>query len=896
MDFWKAKLAAFLHDPPEKCLDIAHHKDLADSHINSVGLTGDERKDADPVIREVDHFAAAADRFVFPKEKCATKFTGESQSEDGAAFIHPLCSSRYEADKLKNVAVAPYSEVLSNALGGINTDDPHATFFHVWRLWREDAATTDNGKYSEIALFPADTRIPDHTIWNHNTAASALAGCYYDGKLHPAMLMFQLGPVQDFIAQARRTRDLWSGSYLLSWLIAHAMKAISDEIGPDAIIFPNLRGNGIFDVLHRDQFYNEPYQNNKGGFDTKWQRIVADKKKKGCLEQWLLTPTLPNRFLALVPEKRAEELARKAEEAIRQELKSIGDTVWKWLEAENAKREKPEDTSSWKERWDRQLEAFPQMSWAIQPWLDRDECLKLFTKLPINNKGKEADKPTPLKRLQDMLDLSEKWLPREHRDSRYYSDAEKTCLNNPGILWEAHYALVDAKLAARRNTRDFKAWEDKHGEGAVKDSLSGKEEVIGSEDFWNFLVKEHGKERDKLFTAGNHRYGAMNLIKRLWCIPENSYLRDKLDLSNNEYKNGIGFNSVPDVAKKNQYGGKYVAVLAMDGDEMGKWVSGEKTPEFIKQISNNAKKYLTGLQQHEQIKKMRRLLTPSYHQQLSEALSNFATWLAQIIVENFEGKLIYAGGDDVLAILPSDRAIACAVALKDVFCGKAPDKKNEFKLDVPQEGFANAGADYPLILPGTSCTVSVGLAIGHQNAPLQMLVKEAHHAESRAKHDYGRDGIAFSVYKRSGEIIQWGCKWDKIIEEKPVGALSLMDLLTRLKKLKADGKSQEENGLSARFPYALSRLLEPYQLDKLDKNSLPLEDLKKIVDQEIQVVIRQQGDGLSDDHKKALLTACEDWLGKCFAKKQDENKETPADFIKPFLTETFITRAPGEDE
>ena len=887
MDFWKAKLAAFLHDPPEKCMDIAHHEDLADSHFTSVGLTAEERKETDSIIKEVDHFAAAADRFVFPKGKCATTFTGESKSEDGAAFIHPLCSKTYETTTLKNVA--EYSEVLHNALGGIKTDNPQATFFHAWRLWREDAATTENGKYSEIALFPADTRIPDHSIWNHNTAASALAGCYYDGKLQPAMLMFQLGPVQDFIAQARSTRDLWSGSYLLSWLIAHAMKAISDEIGPDAIIFPNLRGNGIFDVLHRDQFYNEPYQNNKGGFDTKWQRIVADKKKNGCLEQWLLTPTLPNRFLALVPENRAEELARKAEEAIRQELKNIGETVWKWIEAENAKQEEPENISSWKERFDRQLEAFPQMSWAVQPWLEREECMKQFGKLPINNV--KANDQTPWKRLNDMLRLSQEWLPQEDRDSRYYSNGEKTKLNNPGILWEAHYAMVDAKLAARRNTRDFQAWSDPHGEGAVKDSLSGKEEVIGSEDFWAFLVNEHGEKQDKLFTAGNHRYGAMNLVKRLWCFPKNGYLRGILGLTEDEYGKGIGFDSIPEVAKKNQYGGKYVAVLAMDGDEMGKWVSGEKTPTFIDQISNKAKKYLVGLQQHEKIESMHRLLTPSYHQQLSEALSNFAIWLAQIIVENFNGELIYAGGDDVLAILPSDRAIACAIALKDVFCGEKPKRESMMEL-VVENGFAKAGADYPLILPGTECTVSVGLAIGHQNAPLQMLVREAHAAESRAKHDYGRNGIAFSVYKRSGEIIQWGCKWDS-------AALPLMSLLTAL-KLKEDGTPRDADGLSGRFPYALSKFLEPYQLDKLDKDSLSFDDLKKIVEQEVQVVIRQQGSGLSVDDRKNLLESCKSWLDNCFDQKnadeKEDKKETPADFIKPFLTETFITRAPGEDE
>ena len=662
------------------------------------------------------------------------------------------------------------------------------------------------------------------------------------------------------------------------------MKAISDEIGPDAIIFPNLRGNGIFDALHREQFSQKLWQNGKYGEDTTWEHM---KKVKGDhLAQWLLTPTLPNRFLALVPENRAVELAQKAEAAIHSELKAIGESVWTWIARENNKREKPEDTTSWKERFERQLKAFPQMSWAIQPWLGREECLKLLEQLPINKA--RGDAPTPLKRLKDMLDLSEKWLPVENRDARYYTDLTKTLLNNPGILWEAHYALVDAKLAARRNTRNFDSWDDNHGAGAVKDSLSGKEEIIGSEEFWKFLVEKHGEKQDNLFTAGNHRYGAMNLVKRLWCIPENGYLRDKLGLSKDEYLNGIGFESIPQVSEKNKYKGHYYAVLAMDGDEMGKWVSGERTPLFVEQLSKKAKEYLTSLQNAESIRKMRRLLTPSYHQQLSEALANYATWLAQIIVENFGGELIYAGGDDVLAILPSDRANDCAIALKNVFCGKSPEEMSSFHLNVPQEGFANAGAEYPLILPGTNCTVSVGLAIGHEKMPLQMMVREAHNAEHRAKHDYGRDGIAFSVFKRSGEIIQWGCKWAS-------GALPLMSTLTELKE---DGKTQDTGSLSSRFPYALARLLEPYQLDDTNNDSISIQDLKRIVEQELQVVIRQQGAELSEDGKKVLEEQCKKWLGNCFDEKTDSDgkKETPADFIKPFLTETFITRAPGEDE
>ena len=40
---------------------------------------------------------------------------------------------------------------------------------------------------------------------------------------------------QDFIKQARKTQDLWAGSFLLIFLIAQAMLAVAKEIGPDAM-------------------------------------------------------------------------------------------------------------------------------------------------------------------------------------------------------------------------------------------------------------------------------------------------------------------------------------------------------------------------------------------------------------------------------------------------------------------------------------------------------------------------------------------------------------------------------------------------------------------------------------------------------------------------------------
>lgn len=40
----------------------------------------------------------------------------------------------------------------------------------------------------------------------------------------PQYLHFMIGPVQEFISQARRTRDFWAGSFLLSWLSGVAVR------------------------------------------------------------------------------------------------------------------------------------------------------------------------------------------------------------------------------------------------------------------------------------------------------------------------------------------------------------------------------------------------------------------------------------------------------------------------------------------------------------------------------------------------------------------------------------------------------------------------------------------------------------------------------------------------
>src|SRR5690606_1331619 len=110
-------------------------------------------------------------------------------------------------------------------------------------------------------------------------------------------------------------------------------------------------------------------------------------------------------------------------------------------------------------------------------------------------------------------------------------------------------------------------------------------------------------------------------------------------------------------------------VLALDGDEMGKWISGIKAPEIGDQLSKEAREYF---EKHgnADFLKARRPLSPSFHLQFSELLANFGLHCARRIVEAFDGSLIYSGGDDVLAMLPADTALRCARALRAAFRGE----------------------------------------------------------------------------------------------------------------------------------------------------------------------------------------------------------------------------------
>lgn len=951
INYWKQKLMAFLHDPPNKPLDIAGHEKIREAFLRRAGIDPAEMTDFDITC---DHTAAAADRFPFPVPSVLrSDFYGTAETP----FRHPLGGSDYIFERpFQSAELA--EEHLQDIQSGIILDQipeeerDWANFFLHWRRWPIESARKD----CRTLFLPADTRIPDHSIWVHNSIVSALQGCVEGQDLKPAFLIFQMGPVQRFIEQARSTRDLWSGSYLLSWLIAHALKTVTDVVGPDSVIFPALRAQPIYDLLHRSCLYDRIAYTGPGGLkQTLWERLELNS-------QDILTPNLPNRFFALAPASKADSIARAAEAAVHTELKRIANASFSWIHSKAAMED------AWRKRFDAQVAAFPQITWQVCPWGDEnvEKAIEAFEKLcPYPDLAAE--------RLRQIHTLATEGFKEKERDDRYFTDASKTELNNPGFAWPYYYALTDWLLAARRNTRDFKPWvTDDSQQGTPKDAFSGIEEIIGSEAWWG-SVREHSVL--KYLFRSRDMLGAMNLIKRVW---HRAYLAKEMPL---DVDMAVQFDSVPGVAagkwrnklldlamgdnrfraciafakeaivthgqnfsfslpdksspleewlKKtdpecfslnawHREGGEeknipqevalrlkqvhifkveengqafgpppgYFAVIAFDGDEMGKWISGEKTPALIGQLSKSAVDYF-GEIKNQNIEKLQRPLSPSYHLQFSEALSNFGLYLVRPILESFNGQLIYSGGDDVLAMVPASSAIDCAEALWLAFRGQfelAHLVKDKFEILGTKGGFVRLKSptegqpNWPLVVPGPNAQASVGIAVGHAHSPLQNLIDAARAAEKRAKSQHDRAACAVSVYKRSGEILEWGFKWDS-------GALELLRCFLDL---------SVENGpfLSGRFGYALNEWIKPYLCSKFshDRGIMDIEefDPAAVIMKEVLHVVRQQSQNLLAEDRQKFLNLCKKYL--CHISKV--NRSCVVDFPMLFSIANFLAR--GEE-
>lgn len=294
--FWLRKIAAFLHDPPYKAWyfgkkykgkDWKRDKDVVELfqtyfHSQYPFYNPDKPKKVLGKFRKFHHIAASElknNYFGFElKEK------GITFAEGGYLFIHTLAGNHIQLTELLTLdefalKIEPKDEIerVLKSLKGYEK----SRFLNLWRFLPTKITPWIN-------LLPVDTVLADNFARDLEVIQSAIITTWDDSisldkpdSIKSSFLILEFGPVQNFIANARKTRDLWFSSWLISYLAWQAMKPIAEKLGPDNIVYPDL--------------YKQPLVD-------EWL------EKEGVLQkdQWnkdrLRLPTLPNTFLAIVPD------------------------------------------------------------------------------------------------------------------------------------------------------------------------------------------------------------------------------------------------------------------------------------------------------------------------------------------------------------------------------------------------------------------------------------------------------------------------------------------------------------------------------------------------------------------------------------------------------------------
>ena len=538
-----------------------------------------------------------------------------------------------------------------------------------------------------------------------------------------ALLIFSIGPVQGFIAQARRTADLYAGSQLLTRLIGEAITII----GEDKVLYPCRVDDGH-------------------------------------------PQSLPNKLIARLPAEQAAEIARRAEERIREKWWGMAEEVNKRL----AGYAPPDE--EWQRMWEAQLAQLPEIYWVVTPWKEGQSYEQVY-----NQTGRNFD---ARKRLRNFEAI-------EERGRKCTVCGERAALHREGETARAYWSIVAEEV------------------GEVKLRPDGKEQLcavcaikrfgeLGQENFPSVSEMAAVPFKRAILQQFSQPSVDMRLIEALqnyvraqeqtptiphgvvpalhtkrvadawktlvedflhydgeWLFPE-TYERKLADVGPSSPKASSLVKAKEVVHKLLQITREleltphrpspYYALLVADGDRMGRQIREAAAEESAK------------------------------HRAISQALAKFASQeVYRVIEEKHAGRVVYAGGDDVLAFLPLPTALAAAEDLRKAYAGKMTGL-----LDSP--------------------TMSAGIAIAHHLSPLSEVLRAARQAEHMAKEEYGRNAIAVAFRRRGGAPVTMGAGWEFGDNSQTTIEL-LLDILQRFAA--ARDNDQKEMGLSLGLAHTL---------------------------------------------------------------------------------------------
>ena len=479
------------------------------------------------------------------------------------------------------------------------------------------------------------------------------------------LFLFTIGPVQSFIAQARKTRDLYAGSKILGEIIDAAMKYAQKEYDAE-IIVPDSDSDAKPNRFLAKITWDVPKE-------------FAKDVERTARAQWvdIVLRSFTNAGVCFVP----------STNGFSEEEKRI-------IDCKKLEQVKPEETR-------KQIEDFLEVYWVMLELDDKDdyqkkhdEIQKLLTAIKNTRQFEQIREPAGRKCALDgernalfFLPTVKDELPRFIQD-RPNEIGKKRYLLNPG-----------EGLSAVSLVKRFYEKEQGFPSTAEIALMNVLEKIDDSEK------KEYKKPFGEYFDE--QLYYEENLAA--------NYFRkrglDKL----------IGQLPVLQDQRKALFEGhkqsRYYALIAFDGDDMGKVWSGE----FLKDKS--------GLEE--------------FQKKLAQCLGEFAE-KAKEIVKAPKGETVYAGGDDFLGFVNLNSLFE---VMKDL---RVAYEKLVYEPLASSDKFL---IEKPL-------TFSAGVTIAHYKEPLGEVLRYVRQAEHDAKDiDEDKDAFSLVVLKGSGEIDKIRYKW-----------------------------------------------------------------------------------------------------------------------------------------
>ena len=845
LHYWQAKLWGLLHDPALKALhDKTGRGTEGPWELLKImeGWQSPKEQGSNSLAKHIgdsDLISSASDRSAIGHLPIAIDYqTQDTTLGTGLEISHLLSGKknfwqlqpdnhrdlhnvRNRADYLKQRELGVIPEWIRD-----ESQDVQKVFWWFWRCFPQ--ALCDEFDDDSLMIMPAETRLPDGSLWSHASITAALAGSLagYTNpqKTQAHLASFTFSPIQELIKASRKMRDFWAGSWVLHYLSAKVCWKLALKYGPDCLLYPSLYAQPLIDYWLLEKYPQ---------FADWIPQPVSHK---------LLTAGFPNVIMLVLPEDKVQAAMQLAQQSLLEEWRDLSTQVFTHLQGQQRSwmphlKEADPTWQSWLDhQWQHYWAAVPigspgqplkdtqilRSKGGIEqdPWVTSQnetyhlaEKQKLFLEKELEflrtsflDKGGNHRQYKPganvgswwaavvdqTRRVQSACKNARDWElpvafgPRStvsgigpvvhptHPDQKWLTEGESQRLwtRQAGlfdgreqlnatetvkrglhkILSQLFANLDDTEIAASypdltAGVAGYLKTQDRHHQRhfaaacqAILDAHPWAQKVIREmQDKWGIPWADAQKQQHhpRLLNAG-------------WLVEDADGDDDTKDLYEQDIQKIVG-TYYPSNNPANWY-----VLAAGDGDGMSEWLKGSKMKTYIEYLPQPLQRLADGQSDNigdvidaqeltevksqfsEFVKNTPKRMGPATHNALSRALLDFSNQLVPYLTEQrYAGRLIYGGGDDVLAYTNLWEWDSWLWDIRQCFKGEEDpghefdDQGNYWRW---KHGNAPKGLDQrPLFTLGSEASISFGLVIAHQSVPLAIALQNLWDAEKAAK-------------------------------------------------------------------------------------------------------------------------------------------------------------------